>query len=314
MKLRKALVASAVLTAITTISNPINAQIRVCQPCPAGQWSAGGTADACTPCPAGFYCANGNKTQCTAGQQCPAGSSSPSSCPAGQWSAGETTTACTQCTAGFFCQNGNRTQCTAGQHCPAGSSNPQSCPAGHRCPNGVAQVCLAGQFQNLPGQVVCNSCAAGTFQPLTGQASCNSCGDGWNGGPTAATALTQCVFNFSGKTVRQAHTMLRADGTGAWNTGTHHSNIRSACIGSSGLSLPSTASSDDRAGNCYCSARAPNGVWSSWGFSGELGGCSGDECYSSSGYISTPCKDNCHWNCTNIRNNSLPAWSNNAGW
>ena len=114
MRLRKALVASAVLTAITTTTNPISAQIRVCQPCPSGQWSAGGPATTCTACEAGHFCQGGNMTLCTAGQHCPAGSSNSQQCPVGHQ-----------------CPNG------IAQACPVGTFQPSMSQAScNSCGNG----------------------------------------------------------------------------------------------------------------------------------------------------------------------------------
>ena len=138
MKLRNTLAASAILILTGIISNTANSQ-SICQPCPSGQWSAGGTSTTCTPCTAGFFCQGGNRTQCTAGQHCPAGSSSSQQCPAGH-----------------RCPNG------IAQACPAGTFQPLMGQAScNQCPN-------ARHVANMDGSGCCarhnNECLTGTVK------------------------------------------------------------------------------------------------------------------------------------------------------
>ncbi len=114
------------------------AQVYMCQACPAGTYSNGGSTS-CTPCPAGTY-SNAVATSCT-------------KCPIGTYSSGGAGQ-CTLCPAGTYSETAGATECTK---CPAGTYSSvtgatnnsfcTSCPSGYWSDEGSALSTSCGKIQ-----------------------------------------------------------------------------------------------------------------------------------------------------------------------
>ena len=77
----------------------------MCQSCPAGTYSAGGTSKSCTPCPKGQYQDLGGQSSCKAcpaGTYSSAGASSCTSCPVGQYQNETGASSCKACNANTY--------------------------------------------------------------------------------------------------------------------------------------------------------------------------------------------------------------------
>ena len=178
MKLRKALVASAVLTAITTISNPINAQ-SICQPCPAGSFANTSTNNRCKACEEGWFCPGSmDRQQCTMAN---------STTIAGvgfvgdsNYQMGATNAAECSCTVGHYFTGSSCLACPGGTYKNATNHRNTSChncEAGHMCLNNTRRACSgADEYQDQTGQSACKSCPAGLKVSNT---QCKTCQSGY---------------------------------------------------------------------------------------------------------------------------------------
>ena len=79
-----------------------NAQTYMCQACPAGTYSGGGTATSCTPCSTGTYSNGGASscTQCNPGTYSGSRASQCSPCPSGKYNNSRGSGSCQNCGAG----------------------------------------------------------------------------------------------------------------------------------------------------------------------------------------------------------------------
>ncbi len=162
-------------------------------------------APAALRCPAGTYgTATGltalsqcSATLCTAGNYCPAGSSSLTACPAGRFGTGTGLTA-SNCSG----------LCLPGSVCAAGSSvgTQAACPAGSFCPagttdsgSGAAKQCPPGKW-SAASAAVCTDCGPGTYSTTLG-----------------ATAVTTCLACLAGYYCPTASPNLVACPTGKWS-------------------------------------------------------------------------------------------------
>eukprot|EP00752_Nemacystus_decipiens_P010330 g9202.t1 len=173
-----------------------------CSACTAGSFCAGTGLDGPSgPCSAGYYCGSGATTatpdstsstgylgdtcvdrsngtindRCPPGHYCPLGSGAPEPCPPGTASSSfglSSADECPDCTPGFYCPDFgtyNATlECTESFYCPGGDANAtEVCPAGRHCPTGSInpRICVAGTYQNEPGQASCLPCPEGYFCP-----------------------------------------------------------------------------------------------------------------------------------------------------
>ena len=162
-----------------------NAQTYMCQACPTGTYSGGGTATSCTPCSAGTY-SNGGASSCT---QCNPGTYSGSRagqctpCPSGKYNNSRGSGSCQNCNAGSYASGVGNTSCatcSAGSYSSAGASKCTPCKAGTFSKTSGASSCTpcsAGTYSGSDNATSCTSCTGNTYQNLTGQSSCTSCGD-----------------------------------------------------------------------------------------------------------------------------------------
>ena len=112
MKLRKVITTAGFMFAGVSSAN---AQLYMCQSCPAGTYSDG-TFTSCKTCPAGTYSSAGASScsTCPAGYYCPGGSDK-KVCPAGQYSSAKASS-CTLCPVGTY-SSGGKSSCST---CPTG--------------------------------------------------------------------------------------------------------------------------------------------------------------------------------------------------
>lgn len=162
-----------------------NAQTYMCQACPAGTYSGGGTATSCTPCSAGTYSNGGASScaQCNPGTYSDDGASQCSPCPSGKYNNSTGSGSCQDCGAGSYASgtgNSSCATCSAGSYSSAGASSCTPCKAGTFSNTSGASSCTpcsAGTYSGSDNATSCTSCAGNTSQNLTGQSSCTSCGD-----------------------------------------------------------------------------------------------------------------------------------------
>ncbi|MBR1545043.1 MAG: hypothetical protein IJ638_03825, partial [Alphaproteobacteria bacterium] len=146
----------------------------MCQSCPAGTYSNGGSITSCTPCPAGQY-------QSATGA-----------------------TSCGYCNTGYYSTGGAKS-CTACTNKPAnsyytGSSTSNSCPwacnSGYeKSGNSCIQSCKPGYYKNASG--IIEQCPAGYYCTGNSSTGCKAtpCGIGYyneNTGSTSQSACTKC--------------------------------------------------------------------------------------------------------------------------
>ena len=116
MKLRKVITTAGFMFAGVSSAN---AQLYMCQSCPAGSWSDG-TFASCKNClTTGVTACNsitGKATSCKSGYKLSNGTCS--ACPSGYYSASDTETSCTICPAGYYCPGGTDKEiCTIQKRC-----------------------------------------------------------------------------------------------------------------------------------------------------------------------------------------------------
>ena len=126
MKLRKVITTAGFIMASIT---PANAQLYMCQSCPAGSWSDG-TFKNCKNClTTGVTACNsitGKATSCKPGYGLSNGTCS--ACSSGYYSAGGTATSCTICPAGYYCPGG-----TDKEICPIQEIKNETCYQSAEC-------------------------------------------------------------------------------------------------------------------------------------------------------------------------------------
>lgn len=162
-----------------------NAQTYMCQACPAGTYSGGGTATSCTPCSAGTYSNGGASScaQCNPGTYSNDGAGQCTPCPSGKYNNSTGSGSCQDCGAGSYASgtgNSSCATCSAGSYSSAGASSCTPCKAGTFSNTSGASSCTpcsAGTYSGSDNATSCTSCAGNTYQNLTGQSSCTSCGD-----------------------------------------------------------------------------------------------------------------------------------------
>ena len=204
-----------------------------CEACPSGWYCYGSGHSTGAICPEGYYCPTGTDDyrsfpcpagtfsvdqglysaaqclNCTAGNFCPAGSSSVSVCPSGTYlpySGGQSLTSCLPCEPGYACPStamtSMTTECAAGHYCPGGTSFATEypcpagtysdavglasisgclpCPEGHQCRAGTVSAtfdsCLAGYYCPV-GTAYGNAieCLPGTYSNRTSLKSSDDC-------------------------------------------------------------------------------------------------------------------------------------------
>ena len=141
-------------------------------------------AEVCYDCPERYYCPGGeDRFDCPEGFYCPRKTGvNLEPCSVGTFSTSrnlKNESECTPCSSGSYCDSFGQTNvtgfCSPGFYCTEGvdTSTPNGlhsgeggvCPVAHYCPEGSAQPssCLAGTYNNLPGQATCFVCPAGYY-------------------------------------------------------------------------------------------------------------------------------------------------------
>ncbi len=186
----------------TAVSKAYTMKIVGSESCPAGTFSATGSAP-CTDAPAGSYASGTGNTAATF---CPAGTFSSATgaaectpAPAGSFASGTGNTAATFCPAGTFSSATGAAECTPA---PAGSfasgtgnTAATFCPAGTFSSATGAAECTpapAGSFASGTGNTAATFCPAGTFSSATGAAECTPAPAGSFASGTGNTAATFC--------------------------------------------------------------------------------------------------------------------------
>ncbi|MCR5507047.1 MAG: hypothetical protein K6F04_04345 [bacterium] len=143
MKLKHLISTSAMIVAgfSSNQAGAVETSFLMCQSCPAGTYSTGGTSKSCTPCPAGQYQNLGGQTSCKA-------------CPAGQYSSTTGASSCSTCPAGTYSSAGS-TSCTscnlnkATATCDATTGKASSCNSGYYLKNGVCGCYMEDTAENF---------------------------------------------------------------------------------------------------------------------------------------------------------------------
>ncbi|MCR5506615.1 MAG: hypothetical protein K6F04_02065 [bacterium] len=153
MKLKHLISTSAMIVAgfSSNQAGAVETSFLMCQSCPAGTYSTGGTSKSCTPCPKGQY-------------QNLAGASSCKVCPAGRYSSTTGASGCNICPSGTYSSAGSTscTKCPAGTYSSAGAGSCSTCSAGTYSTAGASSCtsCPIGQYQNETGASSCKACNA----------------------------------------------------------------------------------------------------------------------------------------------------------
>jgi hypothetical protein len=147
-----------------------------CDPCPANNYCAGGTA-ANIACPAGSYCSTdgSSKTTCPQGSYCAEGVTTFTGCSAGYYSTASGASSVSTCQQ---CEAGKKAATTGSSACALCLEGTSSAAGAVSCTD-----CFAGSYQNQQGQSGCKpcntvQCAAGTVaQPCTAKTdkTCSTC-------------------------------------------------------------------------------------------------------------------------------------------
>ena len=162
MKLRKVITTAGFMFAGVSSAN---AQLYMCQSCPAGSWSDG-TFKNCKNCSAGYYSS--------------AGASSCSICSAGTYSTAGSSS-CSTCSAGYYCPGGtDKKVCPAGYYSSAGASSCTLCPVGYYCSGGTDK-------QQCPMQTAESGCFS--------SAECGSSSSAESGSSSSAESSVQTYSN-----------------------------------------------------------------------------------------------------------------------
>ena len=178
-----------------------------CSTCGAGTQSAAGSAS-CGKCPAGTYSAAGSSscTSCPNGTYSASGATSCTTCPNGTYNTGTGNSSCSACTAGYKCTTGTREICPAGTYSTGGTTGCTSCPTGYSSPTGSTSasqctITCTGGYVASSG-AACTPCPKGQYKAqhtvANGDTSgCSICPAGQYNTTTGNSSCTTCPAGYS---------------------------------------------------------------------------------------------------------------------
>ncbi len=149
MKLKHLISTSAMIVAgfSSNQAGAVETSFLMCQSCPAGTYSAGGTSKSCTPCPKGQYQNLGGQTSCKAcpvGTYSTAGATSCSPCASSTYSSWGGNCGPVTRTRTDYCQATGSTSSTANPKTVTENGNKgNTCGVGSYCPSGTNKNCTS---------------------------------------------------------------------------------------------------------------------------------------------------------------------------